>query len=323
MGEQNLSMERASLLADVAEMYYLDDKGQAEIARKVGVTRSMISRMLKEAREKGIVEIRVQRSVRTEYDLENTLIHQFHLQGAMVISLPRVSAQQSLEHLGSAGALALKRHLKAGTTLGISWGTSVSAVVDSLQVEGALPIKIVQLVGALGARNTEYDGHALVARLAEKLNGEAHYLNAPFLCPNPKTASILVKTKGIKETIDLGRRADVALLGIGSINPKFSSYYLAGYVPLAELKNLSQEGAVGDVCGLHFDINGKYICSTFCKRLVTINKDDMVSIPLRIGVAGGQGKVGPILGALRGGYINYLVTDSDTAKAVLDQAIKN
>ena len=323
MGEPNLSMERASLLADVAEMYYLEDKGQAEIARKVGVTRSMISRMLKEAREKGIVEIRVLRSVRTEYDLENALIKQFHLQGALVISLPRVSAQQALEHLGSAGALALKRYLKPGITLGISWGTSVSAVVDSLQVEGPLPIKIVQLVGALGARNTEYDGHALVARLAEKLDGEAHYLNAPFLCPNPKTASILLKTKGIQETIVLGRNSDIALLGVGSISPKVSSYYLAGYVPLAELKKLSQEGAVGDVAGVHFDLNGRNVCSSFCKRLVTINKDDLASIPLRIGVAGGQGKVEPILGALRSSYINFLVTDGDTAKAVLDQATKN
>ncbi len=323
MGEQNLSMERASLLADVSEMYYLEDKDQSEIARKVGVTRSMISRMLKEAREKGIVDIRVQRSVRTDYDLENALIKQFHLQGALVISPPRVSPQQVLEHLGSAGALALKRHLKPGITLGISWGTSVSAVVDSLQVEGPLPIKIVQLVGALGARNTEYDGHALVARLVEKLNGEGHYLNAPFLCPNPRTASILLKTKGIQETVVMGRNSDVALLGVGSISPKVSSYYLAGYVPLTELKKLSQEGAVGDVAGVHFDVKGRNVCSAFCKRLVTINKDDLSSIPLRIGVAGGQGKVVPILGALRSGYINFLVTDGDTAKAVLDHASKN
>lgn len=190
-------------------------------------------------------------------------------------------------------------------------------------MEGPLPIKIVQLVGALGARNTEYDGHALVARLAEKLDGEAHYLNAPFLCPNPKTASILLKTKGIQETIVLGRNSDIALLGVGSISPKVSSYYLAGYVPLAELKKLSQEGAVGDVAGVHFDLNGRNVCSSFCKRLVTINKDDLASIPLRIGVAGGQGKVEPILGALRSSYIKFLVTDGDTAKAVLHQATKN
>jgi DNA-binding transcriptional regulator LsrR (DeoR family) len=322
MGDHNLSSERASLLADVAELYYLEDKDQAEIARKIGVTRSMISRMLKEAREKGIVEIRVHRSVHSEYDLENALVEQFHLKGVLVISSPRVSAQPALEHLGNAGALALKRHLKPGITLGISWGTSVSAVVDSLQAQDLPSVKIVQLVGALGARNTEYDGHALVARLAEKLNGESHYLNAPFLCPNPKTASILLKTKGIQESVELGRNSDVALLGVGSTSPKFSSYYLAGYVPLAELKKLSQEGAVGDVCGVHFDIHGEHICSTFCKRLVTIHKDDLVSIPLRIGVAGGPGKAASILGALRAGFINFLVTDGDTAQAVLAEAAK-
>jgi lsr operon transcriptional repressor len=94
-------------------------------------------------------------------------------------------------------------------------------------------------------------------------------------------------------------------------------------VPLTELKKLSQEGAVGDVAGVHFDLKGRNVCSAFCKRLVTINKDDLSSIPLRIGVAGGQGKVVPILGALRGGYINFVVTDGDTAKAVLDHASRN
>ena len=320
MSDQNLSNERASMLADVAEMYYLEDKTQAEIARKVGVTRSMISRILKEAREKGIVEIRVRRSIHSDYDLESALINRFYLQGAMVITSPMGSAKQDLEHLGAAGAVALKRYLRPEITLGISWGSTVSAVVDALHVEKPIPIKIVQLVGALGAHNMEYDGHALVARLAEKLNGEGYYLNAPFLCPDPNTASVLMKTKGVEETVELGRSADIALLGIGSTSPNYSSYYLAGYVQLAELKTLSQEGAVGDVAGLHFDINGNYACPAFCERLVTISKESLDNIPLRIGVAGGTGKEVAILGALRGGYINFLVTDSAAAKAVLDRA---
>ncbi len=322
MVEQYPANERSSLLADVAEMYYLEEKGQAEIARAVGVTRSMVSRMLKEAREKGIVEVRVHRPLNSEYDLELALAEHFPLLGTYIVSSQRTAPENNLTYLGSAGALVLKRQLKAGAILGISWGTSVSAAVDALHVEKPIPVKIVQLVGALGARNAEYDGHALVTRLAEKLGGDGYHLNAPFLCPNPETAAALLETQGIRELVDLGRMAEVALLGIGSTAPLYSSAYLAGYLPFDDLEQLIQAGAVGDVCGVNYDIHGENICADFCKRLVTISKDDLLSIPVRIGIAGGQGKVIPILGALRGGYINFLVTDGDTARQVLELAAK-
>jgi deoxyribonucleoside regulator len=107
------------------------------------------------------------------------------------------------------------------------------------------------------------------------------------------------------------------LAGIGSTPPKYSSYYLAGYVPIEELNQLVQAGAVGDVCGLHFDLQGDEVCQTFCERLVTISKEDLFEIPERMGIAGGPGKVQPALGALRGGYINTLVTDDQTARQIL------
>lgn len=318
MTEQHLSNERASLLADVAEMYYLEEKGQAEIARVVGVTRSMISRMLKEAREKGIVEVRVNRPLRSEFELQTSLTVRFDLVGAFVVPTPRAAESLTLDRLGEAAAHILSRNLKPGTVLGISWGTSVSAAVDALKINEPIPVKIVQLVGALGARNTEYDGHALVTRLAQKLGGETYYLNAPFLCPNPETAEALLETPGVRETVELGRNAQVALLGIGSTAPQISSYFLAGYVPIDELDELNQDGAVGDVAGVHYDIHGKDVCASFCDRVVAIAREDLRNIPLRLGIAGGLGKAETILGALRGGYINFLVTDSDTARHVLD-----
>jgi DNA-binding transcriptional regulator LsrR (DeoR family) len=318
--EKRTLQDRASLLADVAEMYFLEEKNQAEIAKTIGVTRSMISRMLTEARESGIVEIRIQRPLQSDPELENALKEKFGLRDVFVVITSHRSGERLTRTLGNAGAKMLARFLAPQRILGLAWGTSISATVDAFETKELMPVKVVQLVGAMGAHNLEYDGHDLVARIAEKLGGEAYYLNAPYLAQNAEMAKSLLETKSIREAISVGKKTDVALLGIGTTSPEYSSFYLAGYVTRRELDDLRRAGAIGDVCGLHFDINGQPACDDFCERLVSIRRHDLLSIPVRLGVAGGEGKADAILGALRSKYVNVLVIDSTTARKVLELA---
>ena len=318
--EKKPAHDRASVLADVAEMYYLEQKNQAEIAKAIGVTRSMVSRMLTEARESGIVEIRIQRPLNSDPDLEGRLKEEFGLKDVYVVVSSHRNGERLNQILGNAGAQMLARFLAPQDTLGLAWGTSISATVDAFEKTDTLPVKVVQLVGAMGARNMEYDGHDLVSRIAEKLGAEAYYLNAPYLCQTAEMANSLLETKSIRETISVGKKTDVALLGVGTTLPEHSSFYLAGYITRRELDELRKAGAIGDVCGLHFDINGQPACDDFCDRLVSIRRHDLLSIPIRLGVAGGQGKMDAILGALRSKYVNVLVTDNTTARMVLELA---
>lgn len=315
--------DRASLLADVAEMYYLEEKNQAAIAKTIGVTRSMVSRMLTEARESGIVEIRIQRPLHLDLDLESELKEKFGIKDVFVVVTSHRSGERLTRSLGNAGAQMLARYLLPQKILGLAWGTSISATVDAFEAKEPIPVKVVQLVGAMGARNMEYDGHDLVARITEKLGGEAYYLNAPYLCQSRELAKSLLETKSVRETISVGKKTDIALLGIGSTAPDYSSFYLAGYITRRELDDLRQAGAVGDVCGLHFDLHGQPACDEFSERLVSIRRPDLLSIPVRLGVAGGEGKAQAILGALRSKYVNVLVVDSVTARRVLELAKSN
>jgi len=320
--DSKLSQDRVNLLADVAEMYYLEGKDQSQIAQTIGVTRSMISRMLSEARSRGIVEIRVARPVKTRYDLEQALNEKFALKDVSVISTRSTENEESLQDLGRGGAQVLKRYLLPGAIVGLAWGTSISATINALDIHENISAKVVQLVGAMGARNAEYDGHRLVQRLAEKLGEDGYFINAPFICQTPELAKTLLETHGVIESVELGKKATVALLGIGSTIPQYSSYFLAGYVPIEEIENIRAEGAVGVTAGIHFDLNGNIVCKNFYDRLVTIRVEHLLKVPVRIGVACGLGKVEPILGALRGKLVNVLVTDSDTAQKVLDQGKK-
>lgn len=312
----NLPKDRPNLLADIAEMYFLEGKTQAEIAKHVGVTRSNISRMLMDARKTGIVHIQINRPLRENTSLARQLIDRFHLQNARVLAIEQYS--DLLDIIGKAAATELASRLKPNTIIGTSWGTAVSAAVDKIEISTKMHgIRVVQLLGALGARNEQYDAHAIVQRLAEKIDAEGIYMNAPFLVESPGLAQSLLSNKSVQETINFGGQADLALFGVGSSDLEHSSYFLANYVHKDEILEIQASGAIGDVCGRFYDLNGNMTAQKFQDRLIGISIEALLKIPIRIGVAGGPAKVQPIIGALRGGLINVLVSDEWTIGEVL------
>lgn len=311
---------RDQLLADVSEMYYEEGLTQQKIARSIGVTRSAISRMLAEARRKGIVEIHVHRPLRFDRKLEEELARRFHLVDAHVLHWRKNDYDGLRRYLGIAGARVLKDFLLPSTIMGTTWGSTVTATVDALETQGIHVAKVVQLIGALGAHSLAYDARALVQRLSSQLDGDAVYITAPFVVENAELARCMRSSQSIREGIEAARQCNVALIGVGSTTPEHSSLYLGGHVSLAELNGLRAAGAVGDACGLHFDIEGRPVANEFHDRLIGVSYEDLLNIPTRIGVAGGPAKTEPLLGALRGGYINVLVTNSAAASELLELA---
>jgi len=318
MSERTAQSDRADLLADVAEMYFLDGKIQSEIAEAIGVTRSMVSRMLSEARQQGIVEIRIHRQIRPDRALASEIKERFGLLNAFVVANSYQDNRRLLQLLGAAAAHVLDEYLRPGLTVGVVWGTSMNATVDALAARNLAPIKVVQLSGALGARSDVYDGHAIVRRLALKLNGETFYLNSPLLADDRETAASFNSAPGVREAISLARQCDLALLGIGGVDPQSCSYCRSGNITLNQLNTLIDSGAVGVVYGKYFDIMGNPVPAEFYERIIGASFEDIMRIPIRVGVAGGPIKVRAVEGALRGGYINVLVTDSVTAAAILN-----
>jgi DNA-binding transcriptional regulator LsrR (DeoR family) len=319
--EKKLSDERIELLADVAEQYFIEGKTQAQIARFVGVTRSMVSRMLTEARQAGIVQIEIRRPLGFNRNLQAQLKQRVGLMDAYVLNQRNLASSVLKEKLGIAGAFALKSYIKPGTVFGVSWGTTITSVVNAISPDDYREnesITVVQLIGALGAQNSEYDAHALVANLQQKFKCGAVYLNAPYLVESSGIATSFLATKNVAEGIEKARHTDVALLGIGSTDISTSSFYLSGYVTKEEILEMVQAGAVGDVCGFQVDEFGNGVCDDFQARVIGISLDDFLRIPIRIGVAGGPSKILPLLGGLRSGYLNILVTDIETAQQLLE-----
>jgi DNA-binding transcriptional regulator LsrR (DeoR family) len=298
-------------------MYYEDNLNQDEIARRIDTSRSTVSRMLQEAREAGMVEITVHYPWKTVPEIEDDLIARFHLRQARVLLGRGRPYEEILRGLGAVAARYIESILIDSATLGISWGVAVYSTVRALRPDRRLPITVVQLVGAVGQGDPLIDGPELARLLASVYGGEYRYLHAPLIVEDAHAREVLLQEPRIRETLSLARRADVALVGIGAPSPEVYSLLRAGYLDREELAQLRAQGVVGDICARHYDAHGRVLDIELNQRVVGIQLEALHDIEQVIGVAGGEAKAEAILGALRSGHVNVLITDDVTARKVL------
>ena len=312
-------LTRDELLAFVAEKYFCGELRQTDIADLIGVTRSAVSRMLTEAREKGLVEIIIHHPLQYDRVLEDQLVVELNLQHASVITIAEQPDHKDLKmKLGKAASRLITKLIKPGQGIGVGWGTSVQATIESLERNLVEDTRVIQLVGVLGSSRNSYSAQTLVDQLAQKLGGVGTYLYAPFIVESGQTANSLMKDQSVEQAIASGRDCDIALLGIGTTKPELCSLYKENHLSLQELRIIRKTGAVGDVCALYFNINGKLSPVDFHKRRIGVSRTNLQNIPTRLAVAGGFEKADAILGAILGGYVNSLVTDNLTAFRVLE-----
>jgi DNA-binding transcriptional regulator LsrR (DeoR family) len=307
------------LLAQVASKYYEHDLTQNEIADQLGLSRVKVYRMLKEAREAGIVQITIQWSLQRDSTLAAQVKAAFGLRDALILKThaPRAgSAADVLPQLGQLGARYLESILEPNSTLALCLGRSTYEVIYAIRPNFQSNIQIAQAMGGLPPMQ-ERDSGALARSLARKIDGEAHYLLAPLMANSAADADVMRNQRDILRTLDRARAADVALLGVGNLDPATSKFVQAGVIASEGLQQLAREGAVGDLAGQFFDLDGSLHSCEFNQRVIAINLDDLRRIPITIVVAAGVEKARALTGALRTGAINVLCTDDMTAAAVL------
>jgi deoxyribonucleoside regulator len=161
--------DRNDLLAQVAMWYYEEGLDQAEIAARINKSRSMVSRLLDQARDSGLVEVKVHYPLRTDAGLGAQLCAEFGLQSAQVLAEPPDDYTLLLKRLGQLGARCLQQALRPGVVIGLSWGTAVHAVVSAMPVHPVPGATVVQLIGAVGHGDPWWTGGELGRWLAQKL----------------------------------------------------------------------------------------------------------------------------------------------------------
>lgn len=312
---ESTSVARRELIAEVASLYYLGKLDQTEVADRVGVSRSTVSRMLNQAEELGIVEIKVNRSVPIDEHLGEEVVRRFPVRDAVVV--PAAPGHgTAVTQVGSVAARYLRQLLPHDGSLGLGWGTSLRAVADAFDPAPELKVDVVQMIGAAATLRPEVDGPGLSRDFAGLLGGRHFWLNAPLIVDEPQLAQALRRQRSTTTVLDLAARVDVALVGLGGLNPD-GSLVRAGYVTESEVGSAVAQGAVADVCGVFLAPNGTVTDVDLSRRTIALDVERLRRIPRVIAVASGTEKVAAIAAALRSGLINVLISDAATVTAVL------
>ncbi len=315
-GDAPLSLDRETTLAEVAYLYYKEHRDQKDIASRLGVSRSTVSRMLTAAERQGIVEIRIRGGLPHAMDLQRRFAAALGLRDAVVLDTHGYS-DNVVGRVGRLGAHYLDACLADDDLLAVSWGSGVRSVVDAFDPRPRPKVEVVQLLGGTGALDVDLDGVGLAHRLGSLLGARVSALNAPLVVDREELARELKEDRSIRRTLEVAAQADIALVGIGSTSPAVSALLRAGYADEAELEELRSLGAVGDVCGHHFAVAGDLVDVELNRRVIAIDVEELLGIPRVIGVATGADKSEAILGAARARLVDVVVTDDATAQLVL------
>ena len=309
---------RRDLLIRVAKLYFYEGLSQMQIAARIGVSRSNVSKMLQTCKDRRIVEIRIDETSSTGAHLEGELRRRLKL-SPLVIVPTSAEPEQTKLRLGTAAARLLEGELKDGLRLGISWGSSLYYLVEAFRPARLYRVDVVQLMGGLGARDLSMDGTNLAYKLCGKLNGECHVIQAPLVVRSRAVRDSLLEEPDIRRTLQLAAALDIALVGIGSSYPAASALVRSGHLTKEQSAALLRRGAVGNILGRHLDVNGRLCAVPLNERIVGVQPEKLKKIPLVVGVAAGGLKAEVILGAVRGGYINALVTDEAAGQGMLQR----
>ncbi|MEU4236060.1 sugar-binding transcriptional regulator [Actinoplanes sp. NPDC026619] len=314
------SADQIRLLTKVARMYHERGMRQPQIAAQLHISQPRVSRLLKRAVELGIVRTTVIAPRGVYAELEEQIEQAYGLTEVIVADIEdQADEAHVMRALGAAAAVYLETTLMGGERIGVSsWSSTILATVEAMHPRPT-PVadQVVQMLGGVGNVTAQTQATRIVGRLAALTGAAAVYLPAPGLLASGDMRQMFVTDPNIEPVLRAYEDLTMALVGVGSIEPSPLLRESGNALAETELPALREAGAVGDVCMRFFDQDGRHIGSDFDERVLGIAPDTLRAVPRRVAVAGGARKTGAIRAALRGDWVNVLITDVQVARSLV------
>lgn len=315
--------ERLSLVTKVAKLYHEAGLRQPEIAERLNLSQSRVSRLLKQATETGIVRTVVVSPEGLYSDIEEALTAKYGLIDAVVAEPIAPDELSLLAALGSAAAVYLESTLSATERIGISsWSQTLLATVNSMAPSAPVRAsrELVQVIGGVGRPEVQVQANHLADQFARVTGAAPKFFPAPGIVGSKSARDALMDDRYLGSLTTEWRTLTLLLAGIGTLEPSALLASSGNAVDPDESAALRAAGAVGDVCLRFYDQDGRPVATDLDDRVLGIDRTTLLTIPRRVGVAGGERKYSAIRGAVVGGLINILVTDRMTAQRLLVDA---
>jgi len=307
------------LLLKVSRLYYEREYTQQQISDRLNLSRPKVSRLLQQAEDVGVVKINIIPQPGVYTDLEDALEAKYGLKEAVVVGVSEPNSQIAVSReVGAAATGYFSRTTNSPCIIGISWGTTLRAMVEAMPAMDCHDSHVVQLTGGLGVPESEAHATYILQRLVAQTESKLSVLLVPGIVDSAEVKKVFLSDSHVQEVIRFFKKITVAYVGIGA--PTLDSVVMrdGSIISQKELNILKSKGAVGDVCLRFFDTDGQAVHSEIDDRVMGISLEELKKIDRVVGVTGGPKKFGAIRAALKGKIINVLVTDHLSAKRVLE-----
>ncbi|WP_101697112.1 sugar-binding transcriptional regulator [Clostridium minihomine] len=297
-----------TLVVKTAWYYYVENMTQQKISERLGISRMRVIKLLEKARQDGVIQFKIHPDKVHRMELERQLSETWGLKDTFVVPTPP-DTEDVNKTIAQAASMYLSDRISPNSFINMGYGDTLSRVLNHLATLSEFPVSVVSLTGGVNYYLPNAQSHIFNAKL--------HLLPAPLLVSSPEMVKAMMQEPSVTEIMRMVKLASLTLVGIGGMSDN-ATILKNGIVSKNDFFYLSMRGAVGDVLSHFFDKEGNLVHTGIEDRLISTPLDTLRQLDNVVGVAAGPTKVEAIRAALRGKYLDTLITDEETARALID-----
>ena len=311
-----ITADNIKLVIKVCQMYYEDEMSEREIADNLGFSRSQVSKILLAARDQKIVSVTIRNPFFDETYLEKMIMDEYSVSNVLILNASDSDYRTILNSFSSSITTHIMSKIKNDSVIGVTSGYTINAFAETIGFIRKKNIKILPLVGGGFSGGPAWQANINAHLLANRWNCDYLQFNMPGFVSYAGIKGMLLDEPEIKMLLAEMDRTETAFFGIGEFSDD-STFVKANYLSENDVKELHEKNCIGGVCNFFYDEEGKLIDFSGYDRMIGVTPQCAMNIPTRIGIAFGANKIKTIKAALKGGWINYLITDVNTAAQIL------
>lgn len=306
---------KRNLYVKIAYWYYTLGMTQDEIAKRLSLTRQKVNQIINSLMDLDVVSINIHGYERDYIELENKIENHFKLKEVLVVS-DYGEPNTVLYKVANVAAQYLDETIQQGDIIGVSWGHTLSKVVDQMQFKQRSECRVIQMMGAQNIEEIGEKSDEIARELANKLDCPSYMLYAPIVVEHEETKKFLLQEKSIRASYELMNKCNVALVGVGELTEE-STMCTRGHITKSDVRILREQGFVGDIVMNPVRRDGSYDHCPISARVLGAEMDCLKKIKNTILVACGEKKAEAIEAALYSGCVDTLIIDVTTAKKIM------